>query len=93
MQASLVLDALEQAAHSRPDRVRLIHHSDHGSQYLYLRYSERLTAAGVVPSVGTVGDSYDNALAEAVIGPHKTEVIRRQGPWRHVDAVEMATLT
>ena len=93
MQASLVLDALEQAVHARPDRAGLIHHSDHGSQYLSLRYAARLTAAGVVPSVGTVGDSYDNALAESVIGLYKTEVIRRQGPWRHVDAVEMATLT
>jgi putative transposase len=70
----------------------LIHHSDRGSQYLSIRYTERLAAAGIERSVGSVGDSYDNALAETVIGLYKTEVIRRRGPWRHIDAVEYATL-
>ncbi len=69
-----------------------MHHSDRGSQYLSIRYSERLTEAGVLPSVGSVGDSYDNALAETLIGLYKTEVIHRQGPWRSLDAVEYATL-
>ncbi len=93
MQAALVLDALEQAVHARPERGHLIHHSDHGSQYLSLRYTARLGEVGIAASVGTIGDSYDNALAESVIGLYKTEVIRRQGPWRHLDAVEIATLT
>src|SRR5436309_14711142 len=62
------------------------------AQYLSIRYTERLAAAGIAPSVGSVGDSYDNALAESVIGLYKTEVVRRQGPWRHVEAVEFATL-
>jgi putative transposase len=92
LRTDLTLDALEQALHARPDRAGLVHHSDHGVQYLALRYTERLAAAGIAPSVGTVGDSYDNALAESVIGLYKTEVIRRQGPWRHVEAVEFATL-
>jgi transposase InsO family protein len=92
LRTDLTLDALEQALHARPDRDGLVHHSDHGVQYLALRYTERLAAAGIAPSVGTVGDSYDNALAESVIGLYKTEVIRRQGPWRHVEAVEFATL-
>src|SRR5439155_676516 len=85
-------NALEQALHARPDRDGLVHHSDRGTQYLSIRYTERLAAAGLEPSVGSVGDSYDNALAESVIGLYKTEVIRRQGPWRHVEAVEFATL-
>jgi putative transposase len=92
LRTDLTLDALEQALHARPNRDGLVHHSDHGVQYLALRYTERLAAAGIAPSVGTVGDSYDNALAESVIGLYKTEVIRRQGPWRHVEAVEFATL-
>jgi transposase InsO family protein len=92
LRTDLTLEALEQALHARPDRAGLVHHSDRGVQYLALRYTERLATAGIAPSVGTVGDSYDNALAESVIGLYKTEVIRRQGPWRHVEAVEFATL-
>ena len=69
-----------------------MHHSDRGSQYLSIRYTERLAEAGIEPSVGSVGDSFDNALAESVIGLYKTEVIRRRGPWRHLEAVEFATL-
>jgi transposase InsO family protein len=93
-EASFVLDALEQAIHSRRpvEGGGLIHHSDRGSQYLSLRYSERLGEAGIAPSVGSVGDSYDNALAETVIGIFKTELIRRTGPWRSLEAVEFATL-
>ncbi len=92
LRSDLALDALEQAVHARPDRDRLVHHSDRGVQYLSIRYTERLADAGIEPSVGSVGDSYDNALAESVIGLYKTEVIRRQGPWRHAEAVEFATL-
>jgi transposase InsO family protein len=92
MQADLVLDALEQALWSRSGAKGVVHHSDRGSQYLSIRYSERLAEAGVEPSVGSVGDSYDNALAETIIGLYKTEVIHRRGPWRHIDAVEYATL-
>ena len=92
MRSDLALDALEQALSARPDRDGLIHHSDRGVQYLSIRYTERLADAGIEPSVGTVGDSYDNALAESVIGLYKTEVIRRRGPWRHVETVEFATL-
>jgi transposase InsO family protein len=69
-----------------------VHHSDRGVQYLAIRYTERLAAVGIERSVGTVGDSYDNALAESIIGLYKTEVIRRLGPWRGIDAVEYATL-
>jgi putative transposase len=91
--ADFVLDALEQALHDRrPMRGGLIHHSDRGGQYLAIRYAERLLEAGIEPSVGSVGDSYDNALAETVIGLFKTEVIRRRGPWRTMEAVELATL-
>jgi putative transposase len=91
--ADFVLDALEQALHDRrPMRGGLIHHSDRGGQYLAIRYTERLLEAGIEPSVGSVGDSYDNALAETVIGLFKTEVIRRRGPWRTMEAVELATL-
>jgi transposase InsO family protein len=72
---------------------RLIHHSDRGGQYLSIRYTDRLAAAGIEPSVGTTGDSYDNALAESIIGLFKTEVIRRRGAWRGIDDVEFATLT
>jgi transposase InsO family protein len=88
----LALDALEQALYARPERDGLVHHSDRGTQYLSIRYTERLADAGIAPSVGSVGDSYDNALAETVIGLYKTEVINRRGPWRHVEAVEYATL-
>jgi len=92
MRTDLVLDALEQALWSRAGTEGLVHHSDRGSQYLSIRYSERLAEAGVESSVGSVGDSYDNALAETIIGLFKTEVIRRRGPWRTLDAVEYATL-
>ena len=92
MQTDLVLDALEQALWARSGIKGVVHHSDRGGQYLSIRYSERLAEAGVDPSVGSVGDSYDNALAETIIGLYKTEVIHRRGPWRHVDAVEYATL-
>ena len=93
-ETTFVLDALEQALYERrPFHGKgLVHHSDRGSQYFSIRYTERLAAAGIEPSVGSVGDSYDNALAETVIGLFKTEVIRRRGPWRNVDAVEFATL-
>jgi transposase InsO family protein len=92
--ASFVLDALEQALHDRrPTRGRgLVHHSDRGRQYVSIRYTERLAEAGIEPSVGSVGDSYDNALAETINGLFKTEVIRQRGPWRSVEAVELATL-
>lgn len=88
----LALDALEQALHARPNTDGLVHHSDRGSQYLAIRYTDRLVEAGIEPSVGSVGDSYDNALAESIIGLYKTEVIRRLGPWRGIDPVEYATL-
>ena len=96
MTADLVLDAVEQAiwVRERDDRAAftaLVAHHDHGSQYLSLAHSQRLTDAGITPSVGAVGSSYDNALAESINGLYKTEVIRRQGPWRDVDAVEIAT--
>jgi putative transposase len=91
--AEFVLDALEQALHDRqPWRTSLIHPSDRGVQYGSLKYTERLAEAGIEPSVGSVGDSYDNALAETVIGLFKTEVIHRRGPWRSCEAVEFATL-
>ena len=92
--ASFVLDALEQALHERRPQHRggLIHHSDRGSQYVSIKYTERLAEAGVVPSVGSVGDSYDNALAETINGLYKAEVIHRRGPWRSFEAVEYATL-
>jgi transposase InsO family protein len=92
--ASFVLDALEQALHDRRPihRGGLVHHSDRGSQYVSIRYTERLAEADVEPSVGSVGDSYDNALAETINGLYKAEVIHRRGPWRSVEAVEFATL-
>ena len=80
MNAELVLDALEQALWARSDVQGVVHHSDRGSQYLSIRYSERLTEVGAQPSVGSVGDSYDNALAETIIGLYKTELIHRRGP-------------
>jgi putative transposase len=94
LRTDLALDALEQAIWDRLDRPTsgLIHHSDMGSQYLAVRYTERLAEAGIEPSVGTVGDSYDNSLAETVIGLFKTEVIRMRGPWKGLDDVEYATL-
>ncbi len=91
--AGFVLDALEQALHARrPVEGGLIHHSDRGVQYVSIKYTERLAKAEIEPSVGSVGDSYDNALAETVIGLFKTEVINRRSPWRSLDAVEYATL-
>jgi putative transposase len=92
MDTGLVLDDLEQALHDRPHSTGLVVHSDHGSQYLSLRYTTRLAEVGAAPSVGSVGDAYDNALAESVIGLYKTEVIARQGPWRGLDPVEYQTL-
>ena len=92
MRTDLVLDAFAQAVHARGDVDGVVHHSDRGSQYLSMRYTERLIEAGVEPSVGSVGDSYDNALAETVIGLYKAELIRQRGPWRGLDAVEYATL-
>ena len=94
LRSDLALDALEQALYERAPREDqgLIHHSDRGSQYLSIRYTERLKQAGLEPSVGSVGNSYDNALAESIIGLYKTEVIRRRGPWRDIEAVEFATL-
>lgn len=93
LRTDLALDALDQALYDRrSDSNRLIHHSDRGVQYLSIRYSERLAEAGIESSVGTTGNSYDNALAETVIGLYKTEVIRRRGPWRSFEDVEFATL-
>ena len=92
LHTELVLDALEQALYSRSGTEGLVHHSDRGSQYLSIRYTERLVEAGMESSVGSVGDSYDNALAETINGLYKTEVIRRRGPWRNIDEVEYATL-
>ena len=91
--AGFVLDALEQALHDRkPVSGDLVHHSDRGVQYVSIKYTERLAEAGLVPSVGSVGDSYDNALAETINGLYKAEVIHRRGPWRSLEAVEYATL-
>lgn len=94
MRTDFVLDALEQAIHARRAHALdgLVHHSDAGSQYLSMRYTDRLADAGIAPSVGSQGDAYDNALAESVIGLFKTEVIQRKGPWRSLEAVEFATL-
>jgi len=94
LRSDIALDALEQALYDRrfADGEELIHHSDRGTQYVSIRYTERLAEAGIEPSVGSVGDSYDNALAETIIGLFKTEVIRQQGPWRGIDAVELSTL-
>ena len=91
--AGFVLDALEQAIHQRrPAQDKLVHHSDRGSQYLSIKYTERLAEAKIAPSVGSVGDSYDNAMAETFNGLFKAEVIHRRGPWRSFEAVEYATL-
>jgi len=91
LRTDLALDALEQALHARSDTDGLIHHSDRGSQYLSIRYTERLAAAGVDTSVGSVGDSYDNAMAETIIGLYKAEEIGPKGPWRNIEDVEFAT--
>jgi putative transposase len=97
MRAGLVLDALEQALWTRRQEGRgslagLIHHHDAGSQYTSIAFTERLAAAGAVPSVGSAGDAYDNALAESVIGLFKTELIKPRGPWRTAEQIEIATL-
>ena len=94
MRTDFVLDALEQALYARqPERAdALIHHSDRGSQYVSIRYSERLAEAGIEPSVGSKGDSYDNALAETINGLYKAELIHRRGPWKTKESVELATL-
>ncbi|MDE0874932.1 MAG: IS3 family transposase [Acidimicrobiales bacterium] len=94
LRADIALDALEQALHDRQigHRDGLVHHSDRGVQYVAIRYAQRLNEAGINPSVGSVGDSYDNALAETINGLYKTEVIRHQGPWRNIESVEFATL-
>ncbi len=94
MHTDFVLDALEQALYARqPERDNsLVHHSDRGSQYVSIRYSERLDEAGIAPSVGSKGDSYDNALAETINGLYKAEMIHRRAPWKTKEAVELATL-
>jgi putative transposase len=93
LRTDLALDALEMAIWRRQARLEgLVHHSDRGGQYLSIRYTERLAEAGAVTSVGSRGDSFDNALAETIIGLYKTEMIRRRGPWRGLDEVEYATL-
>jgi transposase InsO family protein len=94
LRTNLALEALEQAIFDRrqADRQRLVHHSDRGVQYLSFRYTERLAEAGIEPSVGSKGDSYDNAMAESVIGLYKAELIHRFGPWRSVQHLEIATL-
>ena len=94
LRTDFVLDALEQAIYDRRDAgvTDLVHHSDRGTQYLSMRYTERLAEAGIAPSVGSRGDSYDNALAESIIGLFKAEVIQLKGPGRHLEAVEFATL-
>ena len=93
LETGLALDALEQAIRARrPDQGKLVHHSDAGAQYLSIRYTNRLTETGIRPSVGSVGDSYDNTLAESVIGLYKTELIHKRAPWRDRDQVEYATL-
>ena len=95
MRTDFVLDALEQALYDRqPERNdSLIHHSDRGSQYVSIRYTERLAEAGIEPSVGSKGDSYDNALAETINGLYKTELIHRRAPWKTLESLELATLT
>jgi putative transposase len=93
-QSGFVLDTLEQALHDRRPARRdaLVHHSDRGAQYVSIRYTERRAEAGIEPSVGSVGDSYDNALAKTINGLFKAEVMHRRGPWRNAEAVEFATL-
>ena len=92
LSSDLALDALEQALWARPETRELIHHSDRGVQYVSISYTERLAGAGIEPSVGSVGDSYDNALAETIIGLYKAELIYKEGPWRGVEQVELNTL-
>jgi putative transposase len=94
LRADIALDALEQALHDRKigEQDKLIHHSDRGVQYVAIRYADRLADVGINPSVGSVGDSYDNALAETINGLYKTELIRQRGPWRGIESVEFATL-
>ena len=96
LRSDLALDALEQAIWARSGRGRrldeLVHHSDRGVQYLAIRYTERLAETGAVNSVGSKGDSYDNALAETMIGLYKAELVRNRGPWRGLDDLEYATL-
>ena len=94
MRTDFVLDALEQALFDRqPERDEaLVHHSDRGSQYVSIRYTERLAEAGIEPSVGSRGDSYDNALAETINGLYKAELIHRRAPWKTKEALELATL-
>ena len=93
MQTDFVLDALEQALYDRqPAADALTHHSDRGSQYVSIRYTERLDQAGIQPSMGSKGDSYDNALAETINGLYKAELIHRRGPWKTRESVELATL-
>jgi putative transposase len=94
MQTDFVLDALEQALYARQGQRngQLTHHSDRGSQYVSIRYTERLAEAGIEPSVGSRGDSYDNALAETINGLYKAELIHRRAPWKTREAVELATL-
>lgn len=94
MRTDFALDALEQARYERRPESGdgLIHHSDRGSQYVSIRYTERLAEAGIEPSVGSRGDSYDNALAETINGLYKTELIHRRGPWKTKESLELATL-
>ncbi len=92
LHTSLVLDALEQALHARDHDEKLVHHSDRGAQYLSIHYTKRLEEAAISASVGSRGDSFDNALAETINGLYKTEVIHHQGPWRDAIDVEVATL-
>ena len=94
LRSDLALDALEQAISERmgDEGERLVHHSDRGVQYLSIRYTERLALAGIEPSVGSRGDSYDNALAETIIGLYKTELVYPRGPWSRLEDVELATL-
>jgi transposase InsO family protein len=92
LRTDLVLDALEQARYSRTGTEGLVHHSDRGTQYLSIRYTERLAEAGIESSVGGVGDSYDNAMAKSIIGLYKTEKVWPKGPWSNLDEVEYAIL-
>jgi transposase InsO family protein len=92
LRSDFAIDALEQALAARPDLDGLVHHSDRGVQYLSIRYTERLAEEHIELSVGSVGDAYDNALAETLNGLFKTEVIRKDGPWRNLEEVEFATL-
>ena len=94
LRADIALDAMEQALHDRRigEQEQLIHHSDRGVEYVAIRYAERLAEVGINPSVGSVGDSYDNALAETINGLYKAELIRQKGLWRGIESVEFATL-